>query len=614
MALIETITKPATGVLFEKLIPKVKLNGKELTPCAITSGRSDARGPYDSMPPKHSNILFALREVYDGGLKVGYVDKTGPYLLEANITREDGSPYVFKAIVNLDCENGKSEKGIDTFFVKGIRITTDADETHWTLVYAYFILVFAMVNTDEAKFQITYNAAIKDKKITEENTALAVFEDSIYYDMKYRMLANDGKNVDVVIAREDNADTIDNGISKANCLKPVKVPKNMEYVANGATYLPVFERMSKPGGATDPVREMSELYAKIKAGLYRRNDEFAMRFPQDAQNDIPPLEYLEGYVPSKEFFTLLNLCYIQTCEAFGVPYGDVVPTVKTMASEMNPGNVLNALLFGPPGTGKSTMPHAIAAAIGIPYRNVTCSPENDENSFNLQIMFGDNGDMHYFEQPFRVAYRQGGIIVCEEVNLARPDILQGVFSGALDDTYRIGNMRTDKTTPEGMGYANRAASTICMFTCNPGAAGTKLQNTAFYSRIATWIELSEIKKEDLFAMVKAKYKDVDTEAMNLVYDIFEQLRNDLKDKMDEMKEYQDLLSPRAFRYCIGQYMNGVQLRDAIMSTMMMPLRCLVQEKGEDTFNEFDEKIFKPMRGMIDVSSDYDRQRQIKLLT
>ena len=597
MAQSKTYSSTATRLLFKADIKKAEIAGKTYSVGeTIPNTRSSARKINDVGVAKHNNILFAIRDMVNGTLKAGYVDKTGPYLIET----EGG----YKALISLRYQNAGGVASIEKICVQ-----TTADEAHSPQAFANFLMVFAMVDTSVLPDAIE---AAQNSDILHNESAMGIFEDALYFNLKYcEQFKVNGKEADVEFEMYDDATFIDLGFAKVDGCQPIPVPDNMEYLTNASGVLPFFKdvpQAAKPAAPT--VDAVADLYAKIKAGAYRK---FDYRFPIDAKDFIPPLSYLEGYVPNKEFFTLLNLSYIQMCEAFGEPYGDVVPTMKSKASEMNPGNVLNALLFGPPGTGKSTMPRAVAAALGIPFRNVTCSPENDENSFNLQIMFGDNGDMKYFEQLFRVAYRQGGIIVCDEVNLARPDILQGVFSCALDDSYRIGNMRTDLDTPEGRGFAERAASTICVFTCNPGAAGTKLQNTAFYSRIATWIELNELSKNDLFAMVKASYKTVENDILESVYGVFTDLRKSLGEQMDEMKEYQDLISPRCFRYCVGQYMNGVVLADAIRSTMLRPLVCLVQEKGEDTFKEFKDKILTKLETKLAKGTMYNKRREVVLL-
>ena len=591
MAQTTTYTSDATGLLFHAKIKSAEINGKTYSVNSVTRFRSDARPTGENGDSKHSNMLFAIRDLFTGKLKAGYVDKNGPYLLETE---------KYRALVTIRYQNDSVEK---------IVVATTADEAHSPQAYANFLMAYAFVVPD------AFPNAISDAQsstITENESALCMFEDSFYYDLKYYkvFIGSDHKPVPVEVSLYDDTSFIDAGFAKIDGCNPINVPEKMEYLTNSSKVLPFFKDL--PAGdskSASVVDKIADLYSKVKAGAFRK---FDYRFPPSAQEFIPSLDYLEGYVPSKDFFNFLELAYIQQCESFGEPYADIVPTMKALASEMNPGNVLNVLLYGPPGTGKSTMPRAVAAALGIPFRNVTCSPEADENTYNLQIMFGENGEMKYFEQPFRVAYREGGIIVCDEVNLSRPDVLQGVFSAALDDSYRIGNMRTDKDTVEGRGYANRAASTVCCFTCNPGVAGTKLQNTAFYSRIATWFELSEIKKENLFSMVRSSYKTVPTEILESIYGVYYDLRESLSKQMDEMKEYEDLLSPRCFRYCVGQYMNGIVLSEAIKSTMIRPLVCLVQEKGEDTFKEFETKIKSKIETRL-TNAAFAKKRHLALL-
>ncbi len=96
------------------------------------------------------------------------------------------------------------------------------------------------------------------------------------------------------------------------------------------------------------------------------------------------------------------------------------------------GDIVNLLLTGPKGTGKTSLPQEFAAAVGRPFLNVHCAlvGERDEWWGTTELSL-DKGT-HFEQAAFLDALETEGCVIClDEANRTHPENLNALF-GILD--------------------------------------------------------------------------------------------------------------------------------------------------------------------------------------
>ena len=95
---------------------------------------------------------------------------------------------------------------------------------------------------------------------------------------------------------------------------------------------------------------------------------------------------------------------------------------------------INCLMVGRPSTGKTTVANAIAAMTGMPIYTVPFSKNTEEDTVEGKNKVVD-GKIGFVETDFLKAYEHGGIIVCEEINLADPGVVMGSIGQAIEKPF-----------------------------------------------------------------------------------------------------------------------------------------------------------------------------------
>ena len=92
---------------------------------------------------------------------------------------------------------------------------------------------------------------------------------------------------------------------------------------------------------------------------------------------------------------------------------------------------INILLVGRPATGKTTLANAVGAMTELPVYEIPFSKNTEEDTIEGKNKVV-NGQIDFVETEFLKAFEHGGIIVCEEINLADPAVVMGSLGQAIE--------------------------------------------------------------------------------------------------------------------------------------------------------------------------------------
>jgi MoxR-like ATPase len=104
----------------------------------------------------------------------------------------------------------------------------------------------------------------------------------------------------------------------------------------------------------------------------------------------------------------------------------------------------NVLLVGPAGSGKTTLGHQLAEALGVRFASVSCSAGMSEGVLLGRLLpTGDAGRFEYVIAQFVDMYENGGVFLLDEVDAADANVLlvlnSAIANGHLDVPNRLGN-------------------------------------------------------------------------------------------------------------------------------------------------------------------------------
>jgi MoxR-like ATPase len=122
----------------------------------------------------------------------------------------------------------------------------------------------------------------------------------------------------------------------------------------------------------------------------------------------------------------------------------------------------NLTLVGPPGTGKSSMPRAIAAYQNLEAYPVQCSDQMSGASFFQIAWVEADGTMSVRKGPGLTAFEDGGLLIVEEINEASQDAL-----GVLTMLLVKGHGATVRTMDNRLITIHQKARAICTMNGDP---------------------------------------------------------------------------------------------------------------------------------------------------
>jgi hypothetical protein len=204
------------------------------------------------------------------------------------------------------------------------------------------------------------------------------------------------------------------------------------------------------------------------------------------------------------------------------------PGLTSVSNAVAAGDVLATLLHGPSGTGKTISCKLICQAIGLPILDtINCTENLDE--FVLGKFLPEDDRIIFRESYVTKAIREGGAVVFEEINFAKPQYL-AFLNSLLDDN---GFVRLDN------GEVVRRHRNFRFFaTMNMGYHGTKELNQALYNRFNCVIEIAALADEAIRKMLLTRAPECRPVVEKLI-SVYRKLK-----KKIESEELDIVVSPR----------------------------------------------------------------------
>lgn len=169
-------------------------------------------------------------------------------------------------------------------------------------------------------------------------------------------------------------------------------------------------------------------------------------------------------------------------------------SLRSICNAVKAGDAMTVLLHGPAGTGKTMGCRLICQEIRLPIMAViNCTENLDEFVLGKFIPKGDK--IIFNESPVTVAIREGGAVVFEEINFAKPQHLS-FLNSLLDDN---GFVRLDNGD-----LVYRHKNFRFFATMNIGYFGTKELNQALYNRFNIIFEIAALSDAAIEKMLTVR--------------------------------------------------------------------------------------------------------------
>ena len=353
------------------------------------------------------------------------------------------------------------------------------------------------------------------------NKALAGLCDSFYYEAALKQITEEASVYEEDLA----AETIKQGYVSGHFdeidlfddldLPPLKILEGVE------------KRTKKKKGAASKSKSVDEEFESWMNGDYH----IPYEWDEEAKMNIPPKDVLNDFVPNDVVRALIKKCYLRAGKII-----DRLEMGKTGLEAIG-NDYINCRIVGKPGTGKTTLLTALGAILGVPVYTVPITKNTEEDTFQGMTKVVE-GNFSFVSTDFLKAYKNGGIVVLEEGNLADPSVMMGALGQALEKPFILNE--------DGYKTVHRHPLFMCFLTMNVNTYGSRDLNEALASRFRQTFMLDDPTKEE-FISILLKHNS-NAKLCNWIYDSYQKILNYLVSPSVNMEE---LCLNVTVRGCIG---------------------------------------------------------------
>lgn len=291
----------------------------------------------------------------------------------------------------------------------------------------------------------------------------------------------------------------------------------------------------------------AELFDEIRSGKYAISYEWT----EEQRKRIPAMKNMDDFVMTEAFRKGFRKIHFRTSKVLE-RYDMGLSGLDALGKD-----VVNFFMTGKPGTGKTTVAKALATSFQLPFYSIPIQKGTEEGTFQGLLKARD-GKFVFTSTDFLDAFKNGGVIVLEELNLADPAILSGAIGQAIEDPYYV---LEDELVP-----VYRHPLCIIIGTFNVGTAGSKEINPMLSSRFyQTYVVEDPNENEFVDRLMKF---DCDKKTAKKIYTAYNRILDYLKSPDVNALEYCKNVT---FRGCVGAIQclqEGATFKEAIEDTLV----------------------------------------------